>query len=68
MTRFEKWKEEKIKDIQAMTIEDFVFETSNERFPSCCDYCYYYYARLDKKESKCGRCSDGIKKYMEEEL
>ena len=68
MTKFERWKEEEIKNIQEMTEEDFIFQVVNERYPSCCDYCYYFYARLDKKEKHCGNCSDGIKKYLAEEI
>ena len=68
MTKFERWKEEEIKNIQEMTEKDFISQVINERYPSCCDYCYYFYAKLDKKETKCGKCSDGIKKYLEEEI
>ena len=41
MTRFEEWKEEEIKNIQKMTIADFVFLAVNEEYPRCCDYCCY---------------------------
>lgn len=68
MTRFEEWKEEEIKNIQEMTEEDFIFQVVNERYPNCCDYCFYYYEKMHNNQIKCGKCSDGIKKYLEKEI
>ena len=51
-----------------MTEEDFIFQVVNERYPTACDYCSYFYERRKDKNKKCGKCSDGIKKYLSEEI
>lgn len=68
MTKFEEWKQEEIKNIQEMTIADFVFLAVSEEYPRCCNYCCYYYEKMHNKKVKCGKCADGIREYMEKEI
>ena len=71
MTKFEEWKGEEIENVKGMTIDDFIFQVVNERYPTCCDYCIYYYEKIqnkNKEKIKCGKCSDGIRAYLEKEV
>lgn len=62
MKRYEEWKIEEIARIEALDLDDVVFEIMNCEFDDICAYCIY------QKQKTCGRCTDGIKAYLEQEV
>ena len=69
MTNLDKWKAEKIKEIEDMNIDDVV-----ENIMECnqgCDYCEIRYSGLSYKDYKgfCEEdCFEGIKAYLDMEV
>ena len=62
MNRYEEWKKEEIARIGALDLDGVMFEIMNDEYDDSCAYCIY------QKQKTCGRCTDGIKAYLKQEV
>lgn len=64
MTRLERWKEEEKERIDSMSAKDLAFEIIDDTRGCMCSHCFYNIHKI----KPCGKCTDGIVKYYEEEV
>lgn len=67
MTRFEAWKEKKLKEIQEKTIDKLTEEIVYDENISCEDCCVNYNNAIEDCESDSCECKKYIKQYLEQE-
>ena len=60
MNRYEEWKKEEMTRIEALDLDDVMYEIMNNEYEDSCLYCIY------RNQKTCGHCTDGIKAYLKQ--